>query len=101
MTEQRADTQIASLLARRAGSRESLCRALGVRDVAFSDWTRWRRRALPLYVATMVLGTAAFTLVFVTHHPRAETGACVSAGGAADVAAGQRSGDRDRQPSHQ
>ena len=55
--------------------RKSLCRALGVRTSLLPDWTRWRRRALPLYVATMVLGTAAFTLVFVTRHAVAETGA--------------------------
>ena len=53
--------------------RKALCRSLGVRPTLLPDWTRWRRRALPLYVSTMVLGTAALTLAFVTRHAVAET----------------------------
>ncbi len=53
--------------------RKPLCRALGVRTSLLPDWTRWRRRALPLYVTTMVLGTAALTFAFVARHAVAET----------------------------
>ena len=54
--------------------RKSLCSSLGVRTSLLPDWPRWRRRALPLYVATMVLGTAALTLAFVMHLAVADTG---------------------------
>jgi len=54
--------------------RKSLCRALGVRASLLPDWPRWRRRALPLYVTTMVLGTAALTWAFVTRHAVVDTG---------------------------
>ncbi len=54
--------------------RKPFCRALGVRPSLLPDWPRWRRRALPLYVATMVLGTAALTLAFVMRHAVVHTG---------------------------